>query len=48
MASGFFVLNDTEKLEQQVQDIEDDMEQMQSEVQMYSPIMPSFRPDHAG
>ena len=31
--------NDTEKLEQQVQD----MEQMQSEVQMYSPIMPSFR-----
>ena len=35
--------NETEKLEHQVQDIEDDMEQMQSEVQMYSPIMPSFR-----
>lgn len=35
--------NDTEKLEHQVQDIEDDMEQMQFEVQLYSPIMPSFQ-----
>ena len=35
--------NETEKLEHQVQDIEDDMEQMQFEVQLYSPIMPSFR-----
>ena len=35
--------NETEKIEHQVQDIEDDMEQMQSEVQLYSPIMPTFR-----
>ena len=35
--------NETEKLEHQVQDIEDDMELMQFEVQLYSPIMPSFR-----
>ena len=35
--------NETEKLEHQVQDIEDDMEQMQFEVQLYSPIMPTFQ-----
>lgn len=35
--------NETEKLEHQVHDIEDDMEQMQFEVQLYSPIMPTFQ-----